>query len=63
MSVEKVGEGAYVIIRSDGLEELAESVDELMSNGYRPWQSMQVIPGANLRPTEYLQVVVKADSS
>lgn len=63
MSVERVGEGAYVIIRSDGLEELAQSVDEMMTQGYLPWQSLQVIPGANLRPTEYVQVVIKADGS
>ena len=59
MALETFGEGAYVVVRSDGLGELAGKVDEYVQQGYRPFESLQVIPGANLRPTEFIQVVVK----
>lgn len=59
MAVECFGEGAYVVVRSDGLGELADTVDEYMQKGFRPAAALHVVPGANLRPTEYLQVVIR----
>ena len=60
MGVETFGTGAYVVVRSDGLQELADKVDEYVQQGYQPFQTLQVIPGVNLRPTEFIQVVVRA---
>ena len=63
MSVEVYGSRAYLVIKADSLEELAAKVDEYCQEGYAPHGSMAVLPGVNLRPTEYLQVVCKGATS
>ncbi len=62
MTAEVYGSGVYLVIKANGLEELAAKVDEYCRKGYAPHGSMTVLAGVNLKPTEYLQVVFKPPS-
>ncbi len=59
MTVEVYGSGAYVVMKADGLGELASKVDEYCQQGYAPHGSMTVLAGANLKPTQYLQALYR----
>ncbi len=59
MTIEVHGSGSYLVIRGDGLDELAAKVDEYCQQGYAPHGSLTVMAGANLKPTQYLQAVFK----
>ncbi len=63
MTAEVFGSGAYLVVKADGLTELATKVDEYCQKGYAPHGSMAVLAGVNLKPTEYLQVVYKPPGS